>query len=244
MAMVYAGEDKYHAHMPVIDFLAVVLLMLRDTCSLKENTIMMTAIQSDGPQISKVATSNNKSYYPIRLLLDELQINDKQERLQFTNFLKEYLSWDAGTKQGFTRKEHVQLPDSCMFSYATQFLDSATIEPEVHMPDIQRSTAGRFFFPQPNVDVGPNFSPHPKEWNYAQHRDNIIECVSAIMVTQKKNLADGLRQQQAKTRKLRRERREKQRDQRGADRLPNTTGVPSFDIPSGKFTDVAPDQMR
>ena len=242
--MVYAGEDNYPPIFQFFDFLATVLSMLLSSCALEENAVTMTTIQRDGPQISKVATSNNKSYYPIRLLLDELQINDKQERLQFTNFLKEYLSWDAGTKQGFTRKEHVQLPDSCMFSYATQFLDSATIEPEVHTPDIQRSTAGRFFFPQPNIDVGPNFSPHPKEWNYAQHRDNIIECVSAIMVTQKKNLADGLRQQQAKTRKLRRERREKQRDQRGADRLPNTIGVPSFDIPSGKFTDVAPDQMR
>ena len=241
--MVYAGEDNYTPVCQFFDFLATVLLMLRSTCSLEENPVKMTTIQRDGPQISKAATSNNKSYYPIRLLLDELQIRDKQERLQFTNFLKEYLSWDAGTNQGFTKKEHVLLPDSCMFSYATQFLDSATIEPEVHtgIPDVQRSTAGRFFFPQPNVDVGPNFSPHPKEWNYGQHRDNIIECVSAIMVTQKKNLADGLRQQQAKNKKLRRERRERQRDQRGAGRLPNSTGVPSFDIPSGKFTDVAPD---
>ena len=233
--MVYAGEVKYPQDTSLFDFLAPVLLLLRSNCSLEDNAVTMAGIQPDGPQISKVPTSSNKGYYPIRLLLDELQMKDKEERLQFTNFLKEYLSWDAGTKQGFTKKEHVLLPDSCMFSYATQFLDSATIEPEAHTPEVQKSTAGKFFFPQPEIDVGPNFSPHLKQWNYAQHRDNIIACVSAIMVTQKRNVAEGLRQQQVKSKRLRRERREIQRDRRAAIHRQHTPDDFSFDTDSGKF---------
>ena len=196
----------------------------------------MSTIQNDGPRLANVERSRNKSYYPIGGLLQELDMKDKQEQDQFKSFLREYLGWDENTKQGYTKQEHIALPDSHMPCYARQFLDNAAIEPEVRLAESQESMAGPFYFPGP-LDVGPNFSPHAKKWSYAQHRDGLIEVVAAIMVTQKRNLRDDVQQPRAKGKRAGLARPESRRKRRTAIRQQRTTFSLS-DSDAGEFVDT------
>lgn len=175
----------------------------------------MSTVQPVGPRVANVVPSRNNHYYPINGLLDELDMLDKQERLQFKKFLKEFLTWDKKTKKGYKRDEHAALPDSDMSCYAKQFLDQATIELADDAAEAQNSKAGEFYFPRRDVDEGSNFSQYPKRWNYSQHRDSIIEIVSQIMVTQKRNMSESLRQKKVrKTRRAEGDRRKGRRNPR------------------------------
>jgi hypothetical protein len=197
----------------------------------------MSTIQSDRPRLANVERSRNKYYYPISGLLKELDMKDKEEQDQFKSFLREYLDWDENTKQGYTKEEHIAIPDSDMPCYARQFLDKAAIGPEARLAESQKSMAGPYYFPGP-LDDGPNFSPHAKKWSYAQHREGLVEVVAAIMVTQKRNLRDHVQQLRTKGKKAGLTRPENRRKRRTVIRQRRTTTFSLSDSDAGEFANI------